>query len=309
MAAVALAALLAARAPLGIDYSGPPSSLCDCPAAPIHALATGHLHGFVATQPVMGPTSLLVRAPFAALGIQLTGGTATDLYRLGAFPCLLAAGLLAVYLFTRMRRLSRRPLALALVPLLVALNPLTTKALRFGHPEEILAATLCVAAILAAARRHWLIAGILLGAGVATKQWALLAAVPVIAVAGEERARTAIAAATTAALLVIPMAAGDLQRFIDANHGASVIGGGVMPTNVWFGLGHDTTVYLLPNGGGTPPRALPAGLAQITHPLIVAAGLALAAGGWGGRREAEAVAALLLRGLIRRVRCVRGRIS
>jgi len=304
MAAVALAALLAARTPLGIDYSGPPSSLCDCPAAPIHALATGHLHGFVATQPVMGPTSLFVRAPFAAFGIHLTGGTATDLYRLGAFPCLLAAGLLALYIFMRMRHLRRRPLALALVPLLVAVNPLTTKALRFGHPEEILAATLCVAAILAAARRQGLIAGILLGAAVATKQWALLAALPVIAVAGEERGRTAVAATATAALLIVPMAAGDLQRFIDANHGASVIGGGAMPTNVWFGLGHDTTVYLLPGGGSTPPRALPAGLAELTHPLIVAAGLALAAAWWRYRREAEPEDALLLLALIMLVRCL-----
>jgi hypothetical protein len=303
-AAVALAALLAVRTPLGIDYNGPPSSLCDCPAAPIHALASGHLHGFLATQPVMGSTSLLLRAPFAALGMHLTNGTATDLYRLGAFPCLLAAGLLAIYLFSRMRALRRAPLALALVPLLVAVNPLTTKALRFGHPEEILAAALCVAAILAAARSKGLLAGVLLGAAVATKQWALLAALPMLIAAGEQRTKAAIAAATTAALLIVPMAAGDLHRFIHANQGAGVIGGGAMPTEIWFGFGRGVPVYLLPNGGATPPRALPIGLAEITHPLVIATGLGLALAWWRCRGDAEPEDALLLLALIMLVRCL-----
>jgi hypothetical protein len=302
--AAALAALLAARAPLGIDYSGAPSTLCDCAAVPIHALATGHLHAFVATQPVMGSTSLLLRAPFAALGVHLTDGTAADLYRFGAFPCLLAAGLLAIYLFTRMRERRRAPLALALVPLLVAVNPLTTKALRFGHPEEILAAALCIAAILAAVRRKTLLAGILLGAAVATKQWALLAALPVIIAAEEERAKTALTAIATAALLIVPMAAGDLHRFIDANHGATVIGGGAMPTNIWFGFGRDVTVNLFPNGSSSAPRALPAALTAITHPLIIATGLALAIAWWRYRRDADPEDALLLLSLIMLVRCL-----
>ncbi|HET8673617.1 MAG TPA: hypothetical protein VFL87_08280, partial [Thermoleophilaceae bacterium] len=110
LAAAALAALLAVSAPLGMDYAGPPSMLCDCPAAPIRALASGHLHQFFATQPVMGSLSLLIRAPFAALGLHLGSGSEKELYRLGAFPCLLAAGFLAAYLFERMREL-RRPLA------------------------------------------------------------------------------------------------------------------------------------------------------------------------------------------------------
>jgi len=128
LVAAALAALLAVRAPLGLDYVGQPGVLCDCAATPIRALAHGRVHEFLVTQPLMGSVSLLLRAPFAAVGLHLGHGSDLDLYRLGAFPCLLAAGLLAVYLFRRMRELRRPPLACLLVPALVAVNPLTTRA-------------------------------------------------------------------------------------------------------------------------------------------------------------------------------------
>jgi hypothetical protein len=304
LAASALAALLAVRTPLGIDYSGPTSTLCDCPATPIRALANGQLHHFFATQPVMGSVSLLLRAPFALLGLHLTSGTELDLYRFGAFPCLLAAGLLAVYVVGRMRELRRPAVAVAVVPLLVAFNPLTTRALRYGHPEEILAAALCVAALLAAGRKKPLLAGVLLGAAFATKQWALLAALPVIIAAGEQRARAALAAAATAALLIVPMAAGDLHRFIQANHGAGVVGGSAMPTNVWFAFGTDVPVQLGANGASTPPRTIPAALAGISHPLILAAGFGLALFWWRTRRDAAPEDALLLLALILLVRCL-----
>jgi Glycosyltransferase family 87 len=304
LAACALAALLAARSPLGVDYSGAPGGLCDCAAGPISALAHGRVHHFFATQPVMGSFSLLLRAPFALLGLHLTSGTTADLYRFGAFPCLLAAGLLAVYLFGRMRELRRPPLAAALVALLVAVNPLTTRALRYGHPEELLASALCVAALLAAARRRPLLAGVLLGAAFATKQWALLAALPVIIAAGPQRGRVAVAAAASAALLIVPMAAGDLHRFIGANRGAGVVGGSAMPTNIWFMFGRDVPVQLGANGASTPPRTIPAAMAAISHPLILATGFGLALLWWRRRRDAAPEDALLLLALILLVRCL-----
>jgi hypothetical protein len=304
LAASALAAFLAVRTPLGVDYAGPPGTLCDCAAAPIRALAHGRLHDFLATQPVMGSGSLLARAPFAALGVHLGHGSDLDLYRLGAFPCLLAAALLAVYLFGRMRELRRPLLACVLVAGLVAINPLTSKALRYGHPEELLAGALCVAAVLAAGRRRPLLAGALLGAAFATKQWALLAALPVLAAAGEQRWRAAAAAAGTASLLILPMAAGDLHRFLHANHGAGVLTGGAMPTNIWFGFGHDVTVAIAPNGQTSPPRSLPSTLAALAHPLILVSGFVLAAAWWRYRRDAEPEDALLLLALIMLVRCL-----
>jgi Glycosyltransferase family 87 len=304
LAAAALAALLAARTAMGVDYAGPPGTFCDCAATPVRALAHGRLHEFLASQPVMGSASLLLRAPFAALGLLLGRTSDLDLYRLGTFPCLLAASLLGVYLFRRMRALRRPALACMLVPVIVAVNPLTTRALHYGHPEELLASVLAVAAVIAAARRRGLLAGALLGAAVATKQWAVLAVLPVLIAAGEERARVAIAAAATAALLIMPMAAGDIHRFLHANHGAGVVAGTVMPTNIWFGFGTDVPVLHGANGATTPPRALPGALAAVSHPLILAAGLALALVWWRARRDAEPEDALLLLALIMLTRCL-----
>ena len=305
--AILLALLVAARTPLGVDYAGAPGTLCDCAATPIRALAHGRLHDFLVTQPVMGSGSLLVRAPFAALGLRLGHASDLDLYRLGVFPCLLAAGLLGVYLFSRMRELRRPGLVSAVVPLLVAFNPLTVKALRFGHPEEPLAAALCVAALLAAGRRRPLLAGVLLGAAVATKQWALLAFLPVLAAAAVqgERRRIAAAALGTAALLILPMALGAPQRFLHANHGAGVVAGTAMPTNVWFGFGADVPVTIAANGYTSAPRSLPSSLGAISHPLILIAGFLLAALWWRYRRhDAEPEDALLVLALIMLVRCL-----
>ena len=305
LAACALAALMAVRAPLGLDYVGVTGTACDCPAASIRALANGRLSDFFAFQPVMGSGSLVLRAPFAALGLRLTSGSDLDLYRLGAFPCLLAAGLLAVYLFGRLRELRRPALACALAPALIAVNPLTTRALKFGHPEEILAAALCIAAALAAGRRRPLLAGVLLGAALATKQWALLAVLPVLLAAeNHERARVALGAAGAAALLVVPMAAGDLHRFIEVNHGAGVAGAGALPTNVWFPFGRDIPLVLGPHGGASPPRALPASIGAISHPLILAAGFLVALLWWRHRRHTEPADALLLLALVFLLRCL-----
>ena len=306
LAAGVLAALLALRAPLGIDYAGPPATMCDCAATPIRALAHARVHDFLATQPVMGSASLILRAPFAALGLHFGHGSELDLYRLGTFPCLLAAGLLGVYLFGRMRELRRPPLACALVAGLVAINPLTSKALRYGHPEELLGAALCVAAILAAGRRRPLLAGILLGAAVATKQWALLAVLPVMAAAArEDRVRTGAAAAATAALLIVPMAVGDYHRFIGGNRGAGVVAAGsAMPTNIWFGFGTDVPVVTDSTGHSTAPRVLPATLGAISHPLILAVGFGLAMLWWLRRRDAAPEDALLLFALIALLRCL-----
>jgi hypothetical protein len=304
LAASGLAALLATRTPMGIDYAGPPGTLCDCAATPIRALAHGRLHEFIASQPVMGSASLLLRAPFAALGLQIGRGSDLELYRLGAFPCLLAAGLLAAHLFGRMRELRRPALACVVVSALVAINPLTTRALRYGHPEELLAAALCVSAVLAAGRRRPLVAGVLLGAAVATKQWAVLAVLPVIIGAGEDRGRLAIGAAATAGLLIVPLAAGDLHRFLHANHAAGVVGGTAMPTNIWFGFGTDVPVVIGANGATTPPRALPSTLAAISHPLILGAGMVLALLWWRYRRDVQPEDALLLVALIMLVRCL-----
>src|SRR2546421_338648 len=57
---------------------------------------------------------------------------------------------------------------------LCVVNPVTFKALWWGHPEEVLGAALCVGAVLAAGRGRTGTGGLLLGLAIATKQWALL---------------------------------------------------------------------------------------------------------------------------------------
>jgi len=49
-----------------------------------------------------------------------------------------------------------------------------------GHPEEVLASTLGAAAVIAAGYRRPGLAGVTLGLAIGTKQWALLAAPPVL---------------------------------------------------------------------------------------------------------------------------------
>jgi RsiW-degrading membrane proteinase PrsW (M82 family) len=231
-------------------------------------------------------------------------GSELTLYRFGVFPCVLAAALLGLFLYRRMRERRRAALACLLVPVLVAFNPLTTKAVKYGHPEEILAAALCVAAVLAATRRRPLLAGILLGAAIATKQWALIAALPV-AFAGREQAwRVLAASAGSAALLIVPMVLGDVHRFVELNHGAGIVGGGAMPTNVWFGFGHNVPIVLGANGSATPPREVPHAIGSLTHPLILVVGAALALAWWPRRKTAHPEDALLLIALIMLSRCL-----
>jgi hypothetical protein len=162
-----------------------------------------------------------------------------------------------------------------------------------------------VAAALAAGRRRPLLAGVLLGVAVGTKQWAVLAALPVfVATPREQRVRLVAAAAAAAAVLIVPMVLGDLHRFSRGNHGAGVIGPWAMPTNIWFPFGTDVPVLLGANGASTPPRSLPGTLAAISHPLILATGFVLALLWWSLRRDARTDDVLLLLALIFLTRCL-----
>ena len=85
----------------------------------------------------------------------------------------------------RMRAQGRSTLARAVALGVCVANPITLRALELGHPEELLGACLCVAAVLLAARSasgrdRSLLAGALLGLAIANKEWALLAAGPVL---------------------------------------------------------------------------------------------------------------------------------
>src|SRR4051794_16464583 len=184
-AAVVVCAFIAWGSPMGIDYLAPPCQpyVCDDAGPPIEALAGGDVHGFFAEQPPMGSFSLLVRAPFAA-AVRASGTDHASLfmYRAGAFACLLALALLAVWTAGAMVRRGQPRLGALLVAAALLAGPLSYAALKYGHPEELLGAALCVGGVLAAGRGRSAWAGLMLGCAIATKQWAILS-VPVAIVA------------------------------------------------------------------------------------------------------------------------------
>src|SRR4051794_25439759 len=198
--AALLAALMALATGIGTDYpmdAGPA----------ISALARGDVHAFVSTPVQMGPLSILLRAPFAALA----GPDSIWAYRLGALVCLLAL----VGLGGLVARRAGAGAGLLAATLLIA-NPVTYEALHLGHPEELLGAALCVAAVLLAAERP-VAAAVALGAALATKQWALIAIAPVLLAAPHHaRVRVAAIAAGTAAAVIVPVALADPHAFVSA---------------------------------------------------------------------------------------------
>jgi len=243
--AVVASALIAHASQSGLDYLAPScvTSVCDDAGPSIESLSAGDLHGFFANQPPMGSFSLLLRTPPAVVANAL-GGDDLSVYRSGVFICVLAAGLLAVFLAISMMRAGRPWTIWALLAAACLVNPLTYQAAYWGHPEEVLAAVLAVGAVIAAGRRHWLIAGLMLGAAVATKQWAFLAAIPVlIAAPAGTRVRVALTCAALAAALTLPMLAADPGRFHAAQNNVSLDSSytnTVTASNVWWAFASES---------------------------------------------------------------------
>ena len=128
----------------------------------VDALLAGHVAQFLHLAPAYGG-SLILRAPFAML-TKLWRGGELAIYRASAAPCLLATGALGLWLSARMRARGLSRWARAIALLLCVANPLTLPALQLGHPEELLGAVLCVAAVLCAMHDRPTWAAILLGA-------------------------------------------------------------------------------------------------------------------------------------------------
>ena len=278
----------------------------------VEALLAGHLHAFLSLAPVYGG-SLIERAPFALLP-GLWGAGEPLVYRFLAVPCLLASALLAVWVLAGMRAAGRPLGARAVVLVLLAVNPVTLRALEVGHPEELLGASLCVTAVLLAAAprvsaRRGLAAGALLGLAVANKQWALLAAAPVLLALPRERRIAAAAAALGAAALVeapLLIAAGGGYL-----HGAGTVASSpstiFQPWQVfWFFGRHGALVHGLYGEAKPGYRVAPAWTGQVSHPLVLAAGAAIATRLWlaARRRRLRAATALLALAVTMLARCV-----
>jgi hypothetical protein len=281
--AVLAAALVALWSPSGMDYLAPScvNSVCDDAGPSIDALSHGDLREFFAEQPPMGSFSLLLRTPPAVVS-NLADGNDLVVYRSGVFICVLAAGLLAVFLAMSMIRRGRPWTIWALVAAGIVVNPLTYQAAYWGHPEEVLAAALTVGALIASGRRRWLLGGLMLGAALATKQWAALAVVPaLIAAPAGTRVRLALTASALAAALTVPMLAADPDRFQAAQEmvsSASSYTNTVTATNLWWPFASKSTDEGIDGFGQTTTitqYSLPDDVGRVLHLGVIAVALAL----------------------------------
>ncbi len=277
------------------------------------ALAHGHVLRFLQIAPAYGG-SLIERAPFALLP-GLWGGGALAVYRMVALPCLLATAVLGIWLVARMRAQGRSKLARAVTLGLCVANPITLGALELGHPEELLGACLCVAAVLLAARSstgrdYSLLAGALLGLAVANKEWALLGAGPVLlAVAPGRRMRCLASACVSGAVVIAPLALVASGGFLASTRAVAAPAASAIfqPWQVWWFFGHHGA--LVHGLFGTPKpgyRIGPAWTGTVSHPLILATGAAIAAALWRRSRRSALPQqdALLALALVLLLRCL-----
>ena len=185
-----------------------------------------------------------------------------------------------------------------LVVALLVVNPMTIDAVWLGHPEEPLAAALCIAAALAVAHRRLWLGGILLGLAIVTKQWAIVAVLPValMAPAGRLRVKIALVAAAVAAAITLPLAVGDPARLSTiASEASQTLR--APATSPWapFAQSHQATYYM---GGDrfevTTTYWLPTSVGRLPRPLIIVSTALLALLFWRRReRTDEAVLGLL----------------
>ena len=274
----------------GLDYFSDASAAID-------ALARGDLTGFFASQPMMGGFSLLVRAPFVA---AVFDGSLDTVYLAGALPCLLATVVLGLALARLVAERGQPPAVQGIVAGLAVINPITFRALHWGHPEELLGAALCVGAVLAALRERELLAGVLLGLAIATKQWALVAVLPVLLAAPRRRLPLLGIAATIAMAFFLPSAIVNSESFsrsTEAIAGQAPGGPSTTPWSIWWPLAEigDSPFgrrYVAPTWIGT-----------LSHPLIVLLPIPLAALLWR-RRDRRPDDALLLLALVFLLRCL-----
>ncbi|MHB8241709.1 MAG: glycosyltransferase 87 family protein [Solirubrobacteraceae bacterium] len=269
------------------------------------ALIHGHVLDFLRLAPAYGG-SLIERAPFALLP-GLWGGGPLAVYRMGALPCLLAAAVLGVHLVAEMRSVGRSNLAKAVALAVCVANPITLRALELGHPEELLGGCMCVAAVLLAARDRPLASGIVLGLAIANKEWALLAAGPVLLALPRGRARGVCLAGTfvSAAAVLAPLALSSGGFAAKTAATASPPSEIFQPWQVFWFLGHHGALV---HGGFNAPkpgyRIPPSWAHLISHPLILLAGLAIAAVLWLRLRRLGPRRALLALALVLLLRCL-----
>lgn len=283
----------------------------------LRALVDGHVSEFLRLAPAYGG-SLIERAPFALLP-GLWGGGALAIYQTIAVPCLVAAAALGVWLCARMRAQQRPTLARGIALALCVANPITLEALEAGHPEEILGAALCVAAVLLGARGRSVWCGVALGLAIANKQWAVLALGPALlaipAVPKRRRwhgqAVCLCATGAVAAVVLAPLVLVHMGTFIENTRATTTTSSAIFqPWQVWWFFGyHGPLVHGLFGAAKPGYRTGPPWAGLISHPLVLASGVVLTVVLWWRVRRQRLAAltqrdALLALSLLLLARCV-----
>ncbi len=192
--------------------------------------------------------SLLLRAPFALIATAVGAG-ARATYFATALPCVVAPAILAGFLAgtplkgpkdgpANGNRRGPRPIDFFMV------MPPALAAVSGGHPEDILGATLCVAAVMLAQRGSGTAAGFVLALALINKPWAVVVVPLVFAVTpADRRLATLITVALTAGIVMIPVTA---IRATSAGAAGSALGGEsggifLIPQLLWW-FGRDSWV-------------------------------------------------------------------
>jgi hypothetical protein len=237
--------------------------------APVYALVHGHLDQFLRAAPVYGG-SLLERAPFALIP-GLWGGGELAVYRMLAFPCLLAGAALGLWLVGQIRREGGGLLAQVIALGLCTASPLTLAALELGHPEELLGGCLCIAAIFCAARDKPVLAGLALALAIANKEWAVVALGPVLLALPTRRMLFLVVAVAASVALMAPFVLVGGSMLWTGLHGVAAPPSTIFqPWQIWWFLGHHGQVVRGLFGEIKPGyRTPPSWVGTVSHPLIV----------------------------------------
>ena len=274
------------------------------------ALVHGHLLDFLRLAPAYGG-SLVERAPFALLP-NLWGGGDLAVYRAVSVPCLLAAAALGVWLVARMRAEGRSMLARAVTLGVCVANPVALCALEIGHPEELLGGALCVGAVLLAARpspdrRRAVLAGILLGLAIANKEWAVIAAGPVLlTMPPRRRLWCLLSAGATATVILAPLLLLTSGGFLSSARGLATPASPIFqPWQLFWFFGHHGALVHGAFGAPKPGfRVPPSWSAGISHPLVIGVAGAITAALWLRTRRLSERDALLALALLLFLRCL-----
>jgi Glycosyltransferase family 87 len=258
------------------------------------ALVNGHVVRFLQLAPAYGG-SLILRAPFVLL-TKLWNGGEYSIFRAAAAPCLMASGALGIWLVARLRSRGAPLMTRVVVLALCTANPITLLALETGHPEELLGGILCVTAVMAALDDRPLWGGVLLGLAVANQEWALLAAGPVLLALPGRRVRCALAGATAAGVVLLPLiVAGSFVTQVNAAGTPNDLV--FSPWQVWWFLG--THLHRVIASTPWATRLDPRWLSATAHPMIAIIGFPLTLiCAWlrrrGARRPAQEAMLLLV---------------